>query len=65
MELIYVIPKDRYMHLLNGQTVTVVDKKGNPRKANRGGLGSPKKVIEYLNETEGLLGTIVELRLED
>lgn len=65
MELIYVIPKARYMHLLNGQTVTVVDKKGNTRKVNRGGLGSLQKVIEYLNETEGLLGTITELRLED
>lgn len=65
MELIYVIPKARYLHLLNGQTVTVVDKKGNPRKATRGGLGSLQKVIEYLNQTEGLLGTITELRLED
>lgn len=65
MELIYTIPKARYLHLLNGQTVLVADKKGNIKKATRGGLGSLKKVIDYLNETEGLLGVITELRVED
>ena len=65
MELIYVIPRARYMHLLEGQKVAVTDKKGNVRMVTRGGLGSPQKVMGYLNETEGLLGTITELQLED
>lgn len=65
MELIYVMPRIRYMHLLNGHKVAVTDKKGNVRMVTRGGLGSEKKVIEYLNATEGLLGIITELHLED
>lgn len=65
MELTYVIPRTRYEHLLNGQQYTLTDPNGKTRKIRRGGLGSLKKVLEYLNDTEGLLGTIVELQLED
>lgn len=65
MELIYVIPKERYIHLLNGHQITLTDPNGKTRKVRRGGLGSMQKVIDYLNETEGLLGTITELRMEE
>lgn len=63
--LMYEISHERYLRLLNGFSYTVKDTKGNEKKVRSNGLGSREKVIEYLNNTEGLLGTIVELVTRD
>lgn len=61
MNVMYEIKEGYYKSLLNGHSYTVRDAKGNERKVNVSGLGSKEKVIEYLNNTERLLGTITEL----
>lgn len=64
MDLIYTISRERYMNLLNGYTYVVQDERNRQRRITHTGLGSREKVIEYLNATEGLLGTITDLRIE-
>lgn len=64
-ELMYEINSQYYKNLLNGTSYTVRDKKGNEKRMHTAGLGSKDKVIEYLNSTEGLLGTITELVIRD
>lgn len=65
MEIVYTISKERYLNLLNGYTYVVQDERKRQRRITHTGLGSREKVIEHLNVTEGLLGTIVGLRIEN
>lgn len=66
MEILYKISADRYHILRDGATYAIEDPRdGDHVQVKHKGLGSDEKIIEYLNMTEGLMGTIVGLRIED